>query len=52
MNQSNRLIKDIAVGFFMFMGVIGFISGEFIFSTTWFCAASVLSNVESDSEKN
>ena len=45
MNKSKNFYKDIAVGLFFITGVLGFMSGEFILSTAFFGAASLLSNV-------
>jgi CheY-specific phosphatase CheX len=45
MNQSKNFYKDITIGVFFIIGLLGFMSGEFIFSTALFGAASVLSNI-------
>ncbi|MDD5460337.1 MAG: hypothetical protein PHG00_01690 [Methylococcales bacterium] len=37
--------KDIIIGAVFIMGMIGFISGEFIISSTLFASAAVASNV-------
>ncbi len=46
MNISNNFYKDIMVGLFFITGVLGFMSGEFIISTTLFGAASLFSNID------
>jgi hypothetical protein len=45
MNQSNHLYRDIIAGLFLIVGVIGFLSGEFIMSSVLFCTAATLSNL-------
>lgn len=44
MKQSDKM-KDIATGVLFVSGILGFMSGEFIVSTTLFGAASVISNL-------
>lgn len=52
MSKSNNLYKDILTGLFFIVGVFGFMSGEFIFSTLLFGAATIASNLDfSDSFK-
>lgn len=46
MKNSNNFYKDIAVGLFLVMGILGFMSGQFIISTTLFGAASLFSNID------
>jgi hypothetical protein len=41
----NDLYKDIAIGAVFLLGLIGFISGEFIISSTLFAAATIGSNI-------
>ena len=41
----NDFYKDIAIGAVFVLGSIGFISGEFIISSTLFAAATVASNI-------
>lgn len=38
--------KDALIGILFTIGVIGFISGEFIISTVLFAVATIVSNVE------
>lgn len=45
MKSSNKL-KDIATALCFVSGIFGFVSGEFILSTTLFGAASLLSNMD------
>jgi len=45
MQKSNNFYRDIATGFFFISGLLGFMSGEFILSTTLFAAASLISNI-------
>ena len=44
MNNSINLYKDILIGIFYFTGVIGFMSGEILFSTALIGTASLISN--------
>ena len=44
MNKADKY-RDIATGLFFMGGVLGFVSGAFIISTTLLGAASVLSNL-------
>ena len=46
MNKSTNLYKDILTGIFFTTGVFGFMSGEFIFSTLLFGAATISSNLD------
>jgi CheY-specific phosphatase CheX len=41
----NDLYKDILIGVVFVTGLVGFISGEFIVSSTLFATAAVASNV-------
>ena len=41
----NNLYKDILIGVMFIIGLIGFISGEFIVSSTLFASAAIASNV-------
>jgi len=41
----NSLQKDILLGIMFIIGIIGFISGEFIVSTILFASAAILSNI-------
>ncbi len=45
MKKSNNFYKDIAVGLFLIIGILEFMSGEFIISTVFFGVASMLSNL-------
>jgi CheY-specific phosphatase CheX len=42
----NDFYKDAVIGVMFTIGVVGFISGEFIISTVLFGAAAIFSNVE------
>ncbi|SJM91631.1 conserved hypothetical protein [Crenothrix polyspora] len=42
----NDFYKDAIIGAMFIIGVVGFISGEFIVSTVLFAAAAIFSNVE------
>ena len=41
----NDFYKDVLIGILFITGLIGFISGEFIISSTLFAAAAIASNV-------
>jgi CheY-specific phosphatase CheX len=41
----NAFQRDILIGLMFVLGIFGFISGEFIFSTVLFASAAVLSNM-------
>jgi len=41
----NDLHKDILIGVMFTVGILGFISGEFIVSSTLFAASAISSNV-------
>jgi hypothetical protein len=41
----SELYKDILIGTVFLTGVLGFISGEFIISSTLFASAAIASNV-------
>ena len=43
----NDFFKDILIGAVFVLGLIGFISGEFIISSTLFAAAAVSGNLNS-----
>lgn len=45
MNRTINLNRDIAIGIFFFTGVLGFMCGEFVISTTLFLLASLISNI-------
>jgi len=49
MKKSINLYRDIAIGVSFFIGVFGFMSGEFIISTLLFAFASLSSNLDLDS---
>lgn len=42
----NDLYKDFLIGTLFITGLVGFISGEFIMSSTLFAAATVTSNLK------
>lgn len=44
--MKNDFYKDAAIGTLFTIGVVGFISGEFIVSTVLFAGAAIFSNVE------
>ena len=41
----NTLYRDILIGLIFVVGIVGFISGEFVISTVLFALAAILSNV-------
>ena len=41
----NDLYKDILIGMVFVIGLLGFISGEFIISSTLFASATIASNI-------
>ena len=41
----SNLSKDILIGILFLTGLVGFISGEFIISSTLFLAAAIASNI-------
>ena len=47
----NDLYKDILTGTLFVTGLIGFISGEFIISSTLFATAAVASNVNTNRKR-
>lgn len=47
----NDLYKDILTGAVFVTGLIGFISGEFIISSTLFASAAIASNVNINSKR-
>ena len=48
----NDLYKDILIGTVFAIGLVGFISGEFIISTTLFASAAIASNIKVNSKKD
>ncbi len=42
----NDLQKDILIGAVFVIGLVGFISGEFIISSTLFASAAIASNIK------
>ena len=42
----SQLSKDILIGILFITGLVGFISGEFIISSTLFLASAIASNVK------
>ncbi|WP_347986690.1 hypothetical protein [Methylomonas sp. AM2-LC] len=46
MKKSNNLYRDIITGVFFTVGLFGFLSGAFVWSTLLFGAASVSSNLD------
>ena len=48
----NDFYKDILIGAVFLLGLIGFISGEFIISSTLFAAAAISSNVNSSHKRS
>jgi CheY-specific phosphatase CheX len=47
----NNFYKDILVGAVFITGLIGFISGEFIISSTLFASSAIASNVNFNGKK-
>ncbi len=47
----NDLQKDILTGTIFIIGLVGFISGEFIISSTLFASAAIASNVNANRKK-
>lgn len=47
----NNLYKDILTGLVFITGLFGFVSGEFIISSTLFAAATIASNININSKK-
>jgi hypothetical protein len=47
MKKSSNLFRDIVTGVFFTVGIFGFMSGAFVWSTLLFGAASVASNLDS-----
>ena len=41
----NTFYRDILIGLIFVVGIVGFISGEFVISTVLFALAAILSNV-------
>lgn len=39
------LYRDVLIGLMFIVGIVGFISGEFIISTVLFASATILSNI-------
>ena len=50
MKLPKNLYRDIAVGFCYLSGIFGFMSGEFVLSTALFGTASLISNMNFESE--
>jgi len=48
----NDLYKDILTGLVFITGLFGFISGEFIISSTLFAAAAIASNVNANRKQS
>jgi CheY-specific phosphatase CheX len=46
------LQKDLLTGFAFIVGIIGFMSGEFIISSTLFASTTVASNININRKKN
>jgi len=47
----NNLYKDILTGLVFMAGLFGFLSGEFIVSSTLFATAAIASNVNINSQR-
>jgi hypothetical protein len=47
----NDLYKDILIGTVFAIGLVGFISGEFIISSTLFASAAIASNIKVNSKR-
>ncbi len=45
MNTTNNLYRDIATGLFWTIGMLGFMSGEFVISSILFSVASISSSL-------
>lgn len=43
--NTNYFYQDLTVGVLVMLGIFGFMCGEFIFSTTLFCASSLISSI-------
>ena len=52
MKKSGNFYRDITVGLFFIIGIFGFMSGEFVISTTLFATASILSNIHFTDQMN
>ena len=48
----NDFYKDILTGLVFIVGLFGFVSGEFIISSTLFAAAAIASNVNMNSKRS
>ncbi len=48
----NDLYKDILIGVVFITGLLGFVSGEFIISSTLFAGAAIASNVNSNRKQS
>lgn len=46
MNTSKNLYRDIMTGLFFTVGILSFMSGQFVLSTLFFGSASLSSNLE------
>ncbi len=42
----NTFYRDVLIGLMFMVGIVGFISGEFIISTVLFASAAIFSNVQ------
>ena len=47
----NDLYKDILIGTVFVTGLLGFISGEFIISSTLFASAAIASNIKGNGKR-
>ena len=47
----NDLYKDILIGLVFVIGLLGFISGEFIISSTLFASAAIASNIKVNAKR-
>jgi len=48
----SNFYKDILIGAFFIIGLTGYISGEFIISSTLFAAAAIASNINLDRKRS
>ena len=47
----NDLMKDVLTGLVFLMGLLGFVSGQFIISSALFAVAAIASNVNTNHKK-
>ncbi|WP_340124304.1 hypothetical protein [Methylobacter svalbardensis] len=47
----NDFYKDILIGIVFIIGLLGFISGEFIISSTLFASAAIASNIKINAKR-